>query len=149
MTDHTPISKVSRLEVIATGARRRWTLEEKQRIVAQSEDGRRMVSATARRHDLSASQLFTWRRLAREGRLAGDGSAVVFAQAVIARESSACGPAQYRACLEAPENPPSLRPKSGALGRIEIVLANDRRVIVGHDVDAAVLARVIGALEQR
>jgi hypothetical protein len=35
------------------------------------------------------------------------------------------------------------------LGRIEIVLANDRRVIVGHDVDAAVLARVIGALEPR
>ena len=30
-----------------------------------------------------------------------------------------------------------------------IVLANDRRVIVGPDVDAAVLARVIGALEQR
>jgi transposase len=30
MTDHTPISKVSRLEVVSTGARRRWTLEEKQ-----------------------------------------------------------------------------------------------------------------------
>jgi transposase len=149
MTDHTPISKVSRLEVITTGARRRWTLEEKQRIVAESEDGRRMVSATARRHGLSASQLFTWRRLAREGRLAGDGSAAVFAQAVIAREPLACGPAQYRACLEAPENRPSLRPESGASGRIEIVLANDRRVIVGHDVDVAVLARVIGALEQR
>ena len=28
MTDHTPISKVSRLDVISTGARRRWTLAE-------------------------------------------------------------------------------------------------------------------------
>jgi len=60
--------KVSRLEVISTGARRRWTLAEKQRIVAESYDGHRQVSATARRNGLSASQLFTWRRLAREGR---------------------------------------------------------------------------------
>lgn len=36
MIDHTPISKVSRLEVVSTGARRRWTLEEEQRIVAES-----------------------------------------------------------------------------------------------------------------
>ncbi len=93
----------------------------------------------------SCSRGDVWRA---KGGLPGT-AAVVFAQTVIARESSACGPAQYRACLEAPENPPPLRPKSGALGRIEIVLANDRRVIVGHDVDAAVLARVIGALEQR
>ncbi|WP_456705167.1 MULTISPECIES: transposase [unclassified Bradyrhizobium] len=30
------------------------------------------MSATARRNGLSTSQLFTWRRLAREGRLGGD-----------------------------------------------------------------------------
>jgi transposase len=72
MTDHTPISKVSRLEVVSIGARRRWTLEEKQRIVAESYGGPRLVSVTARRNRLSASQLFTWRRLAREGRLSGD-----------------------------------------------------------------------------
>jgi len=36
-----------------------------------------------------------------------------------------------------------------APGRIEIVLANDRRVIVGPDADAAVLAGVIGVLERR
>jgi DNA-directed RNA polymerase sigma subunit (sigma70/sigma32) len=41
MTDHTPNSKVSRLEVVSTGARRRWTLEEKQRIVAESYGGPR------------------------------------------------------------------------------------------------------------
>ena len=42
MTDHTPISKISRLEVVSTGARRRWTLEEKQRIVAESYGGPRL-----------------------------------------------------------------------------------------------------------
>src|SRR5260221_14501044 len=69
MTDHTPNSKVSRMEVVSTGARRRWTLEEKQRIVAESYASPRLVSATARRNGLSASQLFTWRRLAEDGRL--------------------------------------------------------------------------------
>jgi len=149
MTDHTPISKVSRLEMITTGARRRWTLEEKQRIVAESENGSRMVSVTARRHGLSASQLFTWRRLAREGRLAADGNATVFAQAVLTHDRSACDQAQYPELAEAAEKAPSALSLPAAPGRIEIVLANDRRVIVSPDVDAAVLARVIGVLERR
>ncbi|WP_156438654.1 transposase [Bradyrhizobium valentinum] len=63
------MSKVARLDVISSGARRRWTLEEKQRIVAESYAALRQVSATARRNGLSASQLFTWRRQARDGRL--------------------------------------------------------------------------------
>ena len=88
MTDHTPMPKVSRLEVISTGARRRWTLGEKQRIVAESHDGRRLVSATARRNGLSASQLFNWRRLAREGRLVEANEATTFAPAIISREPS-------------------------------------------------------------
>jgi transposase len=71
------MSKVSRIEVIPTGARRRWTLEEMRRIVAESFGGRGEVSATARRHGLSGGQLFTWRRLAREGRLGDERSALV------------------------------------------------------------------------
>jgi transposase len=88
MTDHTPISQVSRLEVISTGARRRWTVAEKQRIVAESYSGPRVVSATARRNGLSASQLFTWRRLARAGRLIEVEEAATFAPAIISREAS-------------------------------------------------------------
>src|SRR5215471_16684438 len=87
MTDHTPISQVSRLEVISTGARRRWTLAEKQRIVAESYSAPRVVSATARRNGLSASQLFTWRRLARAGRLIEVEEAATFAPAIISREA--------------------------------------------------------------
>jgi len=146
MTGHTPIPKLSRLEVIETGARRRWTPEEKQRIVAESFGAPRIVSATARRHGLSNSQLFTWRRLAREGKLVGEDDAAGFVPAVVAPE--------HRMPDAPPEpGPESLLPqtdrKARAAGRMEIVLSGARRVIVGSDVDAAALMRVIYALERR
>jgi transposase-like protein len=78
------MSKVSRLEVILTGARRRWSAEENRRIVAESESGPRQVSATARRHGLFPSQLFNWRLLACEGQLEGMADAMPFARVVIA-----------------------------------------------------------------
>ena len=143
------MSKVSRLEVIATGARRRWTLEEKQRIVAESYGSARIVSATARHHGLSASQLFTWRRMAREGRLILDDGTMIFSQAVIACEPSASGPPPFMERLESADNPASSLSSILAQGRMEIVLTDDRRVIVDKDVDAAALARVIGTLERR
>ncbi|WLA44548.1 transposase [Bradyrhizobium elkanii] len=77
--------KVSRLEVVSTGARRRWTLEEKQPIVAESYSGPRLASVTARRNGLSTSQLFTWRRLARDGRLAEDAAPFRAAAAIWSR----------------------------------------------------------------
>jgi len=149
MTDHTPMPTVFRLEVISTGARRRWTLEEKQRIVAESYDGRRQVSATARRNGLSASQLFTWRRLAREGRLVEVDNATMFARAVISCEPSTSSPPSFPERLEAAESSPSSSSPVGALGRMEIVLAHGRRVIVDHSVDAAALARVVAVLERQ
>jgi transposase len=52
-----------RLEVITgVGRRRRWSLEDKARIVAESLDPATTSSAVARRYGLHASQLFTWRR---------------------------------------------------------------------------------------
>ncbi|MFO7854056.1 MAG: transposase, partial [Paracoccaceae bacterium] len=67
---------VSRLEVVEVGRRRRWTDAEKLRIVAESMAGRRQVSATARRHGISRSQLDTWRELARKGRLMAGGDVI-------------------------------------------------------------------------
>jgi transposase len=122
--------KLSRVEVIQTGARRRWTLEEKQRIVAESNSGPRAVSATARRHGLSPSHLFWWRRLAREGRLCADDATADFSEAVVAYET------------------PALRPVPAA-GCMEIVLTNGLRVIVDQHVDACALMRVMSVVERR
>ena len=71
MTRHKDSAQVCRLEVVDTGRRRRWSFEEKLRIVEESHQGHRQVSATARRHGISASLLFSWRRDFREGRLGG------------------------------------------------------------------------------
>jgi transposase len=125
--------KVSRLEVIQTGSRRRWTLDEKRRIVAESNCGARQVSATARRYGLSTGQLFTWRRLKRKGRLGG-AAEPAFVEAVIVDRGAATA---------------ALPPPAGACGRMEIVLADGLRVIVEQGVNLNALARLIGALERR
>src|ERR1700758_4918935 len=140
MTDHTPISKVSRLEVVSTGARRRWTLEEKQRIVAESYGGPRLVSVTARRNGLSASQLFTWRRLAREDRLSGD------AVPALVPVEIAFTPAPASTCTPQPPSPPAQRAR---VGIIEIELSGGCRVRVDRDVDAEALQRVLELLRRR
>ncbi|UZE51575.1 transposase [Rhodopseudomonas sp. P2A-2r] len=145
MTSHTPIPKISRLDVVATGARRRWTLEEKQRVVAESYAGPRLVSATARRNGLSASQLFTWRRLARDGRLAEADEMTTFASAIIGDNGASPMPER----LDAMRRSELPQPCGGATpGGIEIVLVRGHRVIVDHGVDVTVLARVLALLER-
>ena len=80
--DVTPAGGVRRIEVFTgTGPRRRWSAEEKARIVAESYAGAGTVCDVARRHGLAPTQLFTWRRdakLPREAR-----SAPTFAPVVI------------------------------------------------------------------
>jgi transposase len=118
------------LEVVNTGRRRRWTLAEKLRIVEKSFQGHRQVSATARRHDISPSLLFSWRKAFGAGR--GDhGAELGFAPALIVSD----------------EAPPS--GAAAAVGRMEIVTVTGQRIIVGADVDALALSRVVAVLEGR
>lgn len=133
MTGDTTVSKLSRIEVIETGARRRWTLEEKLRIVEESFRGPRLVSSTARRHGLSANQLFVWRRLFREGKLGGGGEMAGFVPAIVA---------SHAACAV-----PLTGTTDTCAGRIEIVLSEPRRVIIEGSIDAEAVARMIALLE--
>jgi transposase len=140
------MSSVSRLEVIATGSRRRWTLAEKRRIVAESDRAPWIVSATARRHGLTPSQLFTWRRLDSQGRLTADKDEPRFVPAIVADGLPATpltlGP------VGLPAVPEAATASSGAVARgvMEIVLVGGGRVIVDKDVNGAALARVIAVL---
>ncbi len=49
--------------------RRRWSLQDKVRLVAETNEPGAMIRAVAARHGVCESLLFTWRRQAREGLL--------------------------------------------------------------------------------
>jgi transposase len=107
----------------AKGSHRRrfWSSDEKRRMVAESFAPGASVSKVAQRYGVNANLLFTWRR--RDARSAASGS------------------------VEAVELLPVAAP--GPVGRMEIVLAAGERILVGVDVDAAALARVVKALSRR
>jgi transposase len=112
-----------RLEVITgVGRRRRWSLEEKARIVAESLDPATTASAVARRYGLHASQLFVWRQqLQRCTSTAETSDGPGFVPVLLAEDSTA--PAE-------------------TMGRMEIALGQVV-VRVGADVDAVALRRVL------
>jgi transposase len=123
--------QVRRLEVVDTGRRRRWADSEKLRIVHESLSGPRLGSATARRHGISRQLLLNWRKAWREGRLGDEAAATGFVPAIVTPELGRAG-------------------ERGASqdGRIEIVIAKGRRVIVGPGIDVAALVRIVRGLEQ-
>jgi transposase len=118
---------VTRLEIVDTGRRRRWSTEEKLRIVEESYSAPQLVSATARRHGISNQLLFAWRKAHREGRFGEDGVGG-FVPAMIVAE-----PAEKRA--------------EASCGRMEVVSTNGRRVVVDRHVDVAALLRIVQGLE--
>ena len=125
---------MSIVEAESFGAKRRkrrsWTLEEKRRIVDQSLEDGASIAEVARRHDLNANQLFTWRR------------------------QFGFEPAE--SCDLAPILPVTIAPPerdvetgSGTVGQMEIVLAEGDRILVWSDVETAALTRVLKALADR
>jgi transposase len=126
--------------------RRRWSGSEKRRIVAESYAPGSSVSRVARRYDLNANLLFTWRR--QLGAPVPDAPPGGFVPMVIGDGPTCGGPT---ACEEVPL--PAVGDRAAALpratGRIEIVLAGGDRVIVDGTVDAAALARVVMVLDRR
>jgi transposase len=130
--DSHKVRAVSRLEVVETGRRRRWSEEEKLRIVAESYAGPRRVASTARRHGISRSLLTTWRRAWHAG-LLGREVAPDFSPLIVAPDPA----------------PPEPQVALAVAGRMEIDFGNGRRITVAADVDGAALARVLAALEGR
>lgn len=97
-TELLPKSKpdaVQRLEVFTgAGRRRRWTADEKARIVAESYGSGERVSAVARRHALTAQQLFGWRRAARRATEEANAKGPAFAPVIVEAAASTSRAAQ-------------------------------------------------------
>ncbi len=136
------VSEVPRRFDVFTGAgrRRSFTAAEKAAIVQESYAGEDSVCGVARRHGLTPSQLFAWRRLARP-EPSGFSERSLFVPVIVSSE---------------PESPPKGGRPAGSKARhkrrrtsaasIELEMSGVV-VRVGRDADAGAIAAVIGALK--
>jgi transposase len=128
-------------KVLGAERRRRWSYEEKVRLIEETLQPGETVCGVARRHGLAQSLLFTWRRQARAGRLGGQEPAPALVPVEIA---SAPAPASVSA-RQASASPSARHVRSGI---IEIELGGCR-LRVDRDVDTEALQRVLELLRRR
>ena len=123
---------VRRFEVFTgAGQRRRWTPAEKARIVEESWNGAESVCSVARRYALASTQLFAWRKEARERAAAETSFVPVLVETAVGTPV-------------APERPKKRRRSREAGIELEI----DGVVVrVGRGAEARTVAAVIKALK--
>jgi len=142
-------------EIISTvERRRRWPDEEKVRIMGEALAGVATIAAVADRNGVCRSQLYTWMRLAREGRLPGISLNAVKPPTFIPVGIEAAADAVASSPGTPPADAPgsSLAPSSSSVrGRrpamIEVVLINGRIVKVDETIDPEALARLLVVLD--
>ena len=127
-----------RVEVLGSvERRRRWSRDEKMRILTESLEPGATVTEVARRNDVAPSVLFAWRRQARLPAAAS----TTLVPVVIAEPSGVAAAASTK--------PRRTRGPAKGRGLIEIDLGGGRRVRVDAGVDAKALARVLDVLGSR
>ncbi|NKE74180.1 transposase [Ochrobactrum sp. MC-1LL] len=134
MSSDTTYTELNVLEIVGTGRRRRFSVTAKRQIVEESYSCGDSVTTVARRHGLFPAQLFSWRKLAREGAFGnwhGENSATGFIPVRIEAAAPQCQSTPQDACR----------------GRFEVICTNGRRVIVDNGVDIDLLVRLIRGLE--
>ena len=122
------------VEIFRGQARRRWSEEDKRRLVAETLGPGETVHGVARRRGVSPSQLFAWRKRFRPeiGRPAPAPRVPGFAAVAIAPPVSTMG--------DTPEAPSGL---------IEVELAGGDRVRISGAADPAVVVAALRALAGR
>ena len=114
--------------------RRRWSIEDKLKIVAETLEPGASVNQIAARHDVYPGLLFTWRRQMRSGKLAAQRKPLFFHVQT------------HDAGLSAV--PAQMQRASSASRQIEIELSNGSRVRVEEGVSLTALRRVLAALRE-
>ena len=115
--------------------RRRWSMEEKLRIVRETQAAGECVRAVAARHDVYPSLLHNWRRQVREGRLGQP-------------EPPSFVPVRLAEPAPLPDMVPPVMKERDGVERIEIVLPDGCRLMVGSNVSLPALRRVVVALRR-
>jgi transposase len=126
-----PERQVRRIEVITgAGGRRRWTVDDKARIVEETlEPG--ALSVVARRHGLTPQQVFGWRREARKR----------------SKASEDAGPSFIPALVELASTHRRRRQQATSMAAIELDIG-DVRVRIGAGAKASIVSAVIRALKE-
>jgi transposase len=125
--------------------RRRWSDDEKARITEDSFAPGAKVSEVARKHGVSRSLIFAWRR---EARVEGLGApAVPRLIPVHVATSASSRVVMQEATAQTP--PHSVRSAARKIGLIEIDLGGGSRIRVDANVDADALGRVLDVLGRR
>jgi transposase len=143
-TGHTS-ARSQRIEVITRGERRRrWSIEQKREIAAESLEPGVSPITVARRHGVSSGQLYTWRRHLLAGSLGTSAQPVArFARVEV------MGMRTEPATASATDNKPAASPASAHDGLIEIARPGGVTVRVDARVDGGALRRVLAALASR
>jgi transposase len=129
-----------RVEVLGgVERRRRWSRDDKMRILEETLAPGAVVTEIARRHGIATSLVFTWRRRVRLATVASAGPCLVPVQVGVA---AAAGSVRS---IEAPAAMPARKRR----GLIEIELGDGKRVSVDENVDAEALGRVLDVLSRR
>jgi len=148
--DDAGTSGVQRFEVFTgAGRRREWAPEAKAAIVAESYSGLETVCSVARRHGLSPSQLFTWRRQVRHEFEAKGISPQARGMGLPA--ASLDGPAFVPAVIEPvgrPDVAPARRTRRRRRSHAAVELEIDGVAVkIARGADATLIAAVIEALK--
>ena len=109
--------------------RRSWKRDEKRQIVEESLQDGASIAEVARRHDLNANLLFTWRRQLGLESIETNDLTRILPVTITAETMEERG-------LE-------------SSGQMEIVLSGGERILVWTDVETAALSRVLKALGRR
>jgi transposase len=126
-----------RIELITrVERRRRWSVEDKLGLVAETREDGNSVASVAKANGISPSLLYSWRRQASRGELMAPADHL--------------GPA-FMPISVVDDGGSGLAPPSTTTrrGLIEIDLGDGRQVRVDRDVNASALRRVLGVLSGR
>ena len=138
-------ARSQRIEVITRGERRRrrWSVEQKREIAAESLEPGISPITVARRYGISSGLLYTWRRHLLEGSLGtASGPGTKFARVEVLAM-----PAQpVPATPSLPRPVPAPNSLNHPEGTIEIALPGGVSVRVDTQVDSGALRRVLAAL---
>ena len=128
---------------IITGVerRRRWSLEEKIRIVAETEQPGFGIAEIARRYEISRGLLWNWRNQVRRGVLRPEALPVFLPVQTIRESANGDGAGHV-------ELSSARRTEQATDGKIEITLPDGTSIKVGHDVGLATLRRVMAVLRR-